>query len=224
LDDGKFSSLWASSATVCSLKASRTGQAALMLSLRIAPSLAISAVPSPPPLLRPWGRLTRLSASSHTISPQRHAMGLLLLLDYLTRMACHGTPPTFGLSHHNSMPCWDSSYFRTQFLYPCRCQQQVVSDSYYLCAFDGSPGNYIEEKCRSLVHKVPAPFLSDPCHAGLQACPLAPQALWGAHQGHLLGVDPFHRTGSKSPSAATNTEHENNSSKPMSSSQTRIEL
>jgi hypothetical protein len=53
---------------------------------------------------------------------------------------CHR--PLFS---HQDGTRWDSSYFRTTYVYPSLRQQQAAGDS-YLQAFNGSPGNSIEEK------------------------------------------------------------------------------
>lgn len=57
---------------------------------------------------------------------------------------CHR--PLFS---HQDGTRWDSSYFRATYVYPSLRQQQAAGDS-YLRAFDGSPGNSIEEKFWSL--------------------------------------------------------------------------
>jgi hypothetical protein len=57
---------------------------------------------------------------------------------------CHR--PLFS---HQDGTRWDSSYFRTTYVYPSLRQQQAAGDS-YLRAFNGSPGNSIEENIWSL--------------------------------------------------------------------------
>jgi hypothetical protein len=60
-----------------------------------------------------------------------------------------GVHPHSRVFTHSNGTVWDSRYFRRQYLYPALYAQRLEGDA-FLRAFDGSPGNSIEDKLWSM--------------------------------------------------------------------------